>query len=106
MTADQILAEFAEVGVMNPERRRALAELLEEARSMRAQLARARQLGAPDQILAELKAAAAIVQRHRPAAVLFRLTCDRAGNVRLVLERVEGIPLAALAGDALTGAID
>jgi hypothetical protein len=49
-----------------------------------------------DQILAEVKAAIAIVTRHRPAAAIFRLTCDRAGTVRLVLERVEGVPLAAL----------
>jgi hypothetical protein len=51
------------------------------------------------QILADVQAAIAIVTRHRPAAATFRLTCDRVGTVRLVLERVEGVPLAALAGE-------
>lgn len=53
------------------------------------------------QAVAELQAAAAIVRKHRPAAMVFRLTCDRAGVVRLVLERMEGIPLAALACEDL-----
>ena len=48
-------------------------------------------------LVAEVKAAAALVIRHRPAAVTFRLSADRDGRVRLVLDRIEGIPLAALA---------
>ncbi len=52
--------------------------------------------------MAEMAAALAIVDKHRPASMLFRLTCDRAGTIRLVLERIEGVPLAALSGEDLT----
>ena len=54
------------------------------------------------QVTAEVRAAMAIVLRHRPASMLFRLSSDRDGRVRLVLERIEGIPLAALSSTPLT----
>lgn len=53
------------------------------------------------QVCAEVRAALALVRRHQPAAIVLRLTCDRHGEVRLWLERVEGVPLAALADETM-----
>jgi hypothetical protein len=48
-------------------------------------------------LIAEIEAALVLVDRHRPSAVLLRLSSDRGGVVRLTVERVEGVPLTARA---------
>lgn len=50
----------------------------------------------PPDLLAELEAAVALVQTHRPASVLLRLGCDRDGRLRLRAEGLD-VPLRALA---------
>jgi hypothetical protein len=49
-----------------------------------------------EDVLAELAAAVAFVGRHHPAAIVLRVSSDRQGTVRVVVERLEGVSLAAL----------
>lgn len=44
----------------------------------------------------EFTAALKLVHRHRPATVVLRLSCDRAGQYRLALDRIEGARLVEL----------
>ena len=46
--------------------------------------------------LAELRAAVALLEQHRPASIAMRLTSDREAVVRIRTESMEGVPLAAL----------